>query len=130
MVNQLIIAIIYVVMFLLYTIILWKISKRQKLKRHDLKTAFLVTGILIVISFIIYLIYQLVNLHILVKVILSIFTLFLTPYLIKKFYIINLWDAIKIYLLTILVLFLLGVGIFVIITVLYPVLHLVLKPHL
>jgi len=130
MVNQLITALFYVVMFLLYTIILWKISKRQKLKKHDLKTAFLVIGIPTVISFIIYLTYSLINPPILVKVIMSIFILFLTPYLIKKFYIINWWSAIKIYLLTILVSFLLGVGVFIIITILYPVLYTLLKPHL
>ena len=120
MVNQiLVITITYIVMFFLSAIVLWKISKRQKLKKHNLKTAFLAIGIPIIVSLFIYFAYQLITFHIILKILISIFTFVFAFYLIKEFYKVNWWKAIKIYLLTILITALIIWVIMFVITALY-----------
>lgn len=104
--TQLILIITSIVISFLYVIILWQISKRQQLKKHDLKTALTIIGIPFVISLIMLLIYRLITFHVLLKILISIFILILAVFLIKKFYQIDWWKAIKIYLLMFLIAFL------------------------
>jgi len=102
--TQLIIILTYTIMFFFYMFILWRISKRYKLKRQDFKTAFVITAITFVISLTLMIPYQLgITLPIMLSILISIFTLVLTPFLIKKFYQLGWWKAIKIYLLMILI---------------------------
>jgi len=102
--TQLILIATYVIMFFLYMLVLWWVSKRYKLKRQDFKTAFVITLITFAVSFILLIPYQLgITFPIIIKVLIGIFTLILTPFLIKKFYQISWWKAIKIYLLMLLI---------------------------
>ena len=104
--KELIIGIMYVVTFFLYMVVLWRISKWQKLKRQDLKTAFVIIAITFAVSLALLLPYYLgIIFPIIIRILIGIFTLVLTPFLIKKFYQTGWWKAIKIYLLMILISF-------------------------
>lgn len=125
--TQLIIIITYIIMFFLYMFVLWWISKRYKLKKQDFKTAFIITAITFVVTFTLLLPYYLgITFPIVIRILMSIFTLVLTPFLIKKFYQTGWWKAIKIYLLMLLISFFIMTAIFSIIIFLYTL----LKPFL
>lgn len=100
--NLIIVLIIYPIMLFLSAFILWYISKRQKLKRRDFKIALLIIGIPFVVSFVLSLpSYLGITFPMVVNILIGTFTLILTPFLIKRFYQIKWWKAIKIYLLMI-----------------------------
>ncbi len=122
MITELSLIIYYGIAFFLNIVVLWQISKKQKLKRHDFKTAFLVLGISYVVGFIFYILYQLITFPIIIKVFISIFTFILALFLIKEFYKVKWWKAVKVYLLTILISFLIISAIFFIIFTLYFIL--------
>lgn len=105
MVNQLSFIIYIIVIFILYSIILWQISKKQKLRKQDFKTAVLIIGITFIIILPIILISQLITLNTIIKIFISILTFFITPFLIKKFYKINWLKSIKVYFLMFLITF-------------------------
>lgn len=114
--NQLILIITFIPVFFLYTIILWQISKKQKLVKQNFKTSLQVIGIAFVISYVLFLMSLLIVLPTIMKIFIWILTFILIPFLIKKFYQTNWWKAIKIYLLIMLFAFLVMFGIFFIIT--------------
>lgn len=120
MINQLVIILTYSVMFFLYMLVLWWISKRYKLKRQDFKTAFIITVITFVVNFMLLLPYYLgITFPIIIRILISIFTLVLPTFLIKIFYQTGWWKAIKIYLLTLVISFFIMAMIFFIITFSY-----------
>ncbi len=117
------IVVTYIVMFFLMVGVLFYISKKHKLKKRDFKTAFLVIGITFVVSFSLLLLYWLgIIFPIIIRILMGIFMLILTPFLIKKFYQTNWGKAIKVYLLMILISFLIMVMIFFVIGLLAAVL--------
>jgi len=125
--TQLIMIIIYAIMFFIYMVVLRWLSKRYKLKRQDFKTAFVITAITFVISLSLMIPYQLgITLPIMLSILISIFTLVLTPFLIKKFYQLNWWKAIKIYFFMLLISCFLMFIVFFMISFLYTL----LKPTL
>ena len=79
LIAQLIIIITYIIMFFLYMFVLWWISKRYKLKRQNLATAFVIIAITFVVSFALLLPYYLgITFPIVIRILTGIFTLILT----------------------------------------------------
>lgn len=116
----------YIVVFFLSVVVLWQISKRQKLKKHDFKTAFFIFGISYIVGFIFYGIYQLITFHILIQILIGIATLILILFLIKRFYNVSWGKSIKLYLLTILFSFLIVTIVSLIFFTLYFILKLII----
>jgi len=113
MITKLIMGIMYIAIFFMYMIVLWRISKWQKLKRQNFATAFLITSITTVISLTIMVPYLLgIIFPIIIRMLINILTFILTIFLIKKFYQTGWWKAIKIYLLVLLFSFLIMTAIF------------------
>ena len=117
LIAQLIIIITYLVLIFYFDMfVLWWISKRYKLKRQNLATAFVIIAITFVVSFALLLPYYLgITFPIVIRILTGIFTLILTPFLIKRFYQTGWWEAIKIYLLMLLIsVFIMATVVFVI----------------
>jgi len=120
MLSEIVLGIIYILIFFTNIIVLWRISIWQKLKRQDLATAFVITAITTIVTLTVMIPYLLgITFPLAIRILISVFSLILTLFLIKLFYQVSWGRSLIIYLLVILFVFLVMTAIFFVIFTLY-----------